>query len=159
MSCAIFDCPSGWEALLPAGLMPLYSAAEVCALHRELLVLTPAGCRRLQGRRASCDILLLPGGEILPPVSARHVISCGMTSRDSLTFSGLQRPVLCVQRTLPRPDGSAIERQEIPLQSLPGSPERWLPLLGAWLLLGRGGNPFVFKETSNLILTNRENQV
>ena len=63
------------------------------------------------------------------------MITCGLSPRDSLTLSSLTEPVLCVQRSLPRPDGAVIEPQEFPLPSLPGPPEELLPLLGLRLLL------------------------
>ena len=63
------------------------------------------------------------------------MITCGLSPRDSLTLSSLTEPVLCVQRSLPRPDGAVIEPQEVPLPPLPGPPEELLPLLGLRLLL------------------------
>ena len=65
---------------------------------------------------------------------ADTVITYGLSSRDSLTLSSLEEPVLCIQRTLPRPDGAAIEPQEIPLPPLLEPAEQLLPLLGLWLL-------------------------
>ena len=53
---------------------------------------------------------------------------------DSLTLSSLTEPVLCVQRALPRPDGTVVEPQELPLPPLPAPAEALLPLLGLWLL-------------------------
>ena len=63
------------------------------------------------------------------------MITCGRSPRDRLTLSSLTEPVLCVQRSLPRPDGAVIEPQEFPLPPLPGPPEELLPLLGLRLLL------------------------
>ena len=62
------------------------------------------------------------------------LITYGLSSRDSLTLSSLEKPVLCIQRTLPRPDGSIMEAQEIPLGILPAPAEEILPLLGLRVL-------------------------
>ena len=99
-----------------------------------LLVLTEAGL----GRAASpCGILLVPGdcpAELLERVPAETVVTYGMSPRDSLTFSSLEGPVLCVQRRLPRLDGTVVEPQEVPLPGLSGPPELLLPVLGARVL-------------------------
>jgi hypothetical protein len=110
------------------------------------VALTPEGCAALSRVRGadktlSCELALLPGDcplERLPLARTGRVISYGLSPRDSLTFSSLEQPALCVQRALPRPDGVTIEPQEIPLPWLPAPVERFLPLLGLWILCGRG---------------------
>ena len=62
------------------------------------------------------------------------MVTYGLSPRDSLTLSSLREPVLCVQRSLPLPDGAVIEPQEIPLRDLPLPAEQILPLLGLRLL-------------------------
>ena len=95
--------------------------------------------RSLRGAELSCGLLLTPGNcpaEWLSRIRADFAVSYGLSARDSLTFSSLEEPVLCVQRALPGPDGTVIEPQEIPLPGLPAPVERYLPLLGLWLLCG-----------------------
>ena len=99
--------------------------------------MTPAGLLRTKRGLVRCRILLLPGGcplELAAQVHAERVITYGLSSRDSLTLSSLEAPVLCVQRTLPRPDGGVVEPQEFPLSNLPAPAEELLPLLGLRLL-------------------------
>lgn len=140
MDAAIFDCPTEWEGLLPPGTLPIRLAEELGAHIWPLLALTPKGCRTLAAGQTAggivCRLLLAPGdAQPLPPqVQAETVISYGLSPRDSLTLSSLTEPVLCVQRALPRPDGTAVDAQEFPLPPLPGPPEALLPLLGLWLL-------------------------
>ena len=95
--------------------------------------------RSFRGAELSCGLLLAPGNcpaEWLSRIRADFAVSYGLSARDSLTFSSLEEPVLCVQRALPGPDGTVIEPQEIPLPGLPAPVERYLPLLGLWLLCG-----------------------
>lgn len=103
------------------------------------LVLTPKGCGALYGAELSCGLLLIPGNcppERLPRPLTGRAASYGLSPRDTLTFSSLQEPVLCVQRTLTAPDGGIVEPQEIPLPGLPPPVERFLPLLALWILRG-----------------------
>ena len=100
---------------------------------QKQLALTPEGCADLAGRRLRCRVLLAPGGCRVPE-GAGTVVTCGLSPRDSLTLSSLAEPVLCIQRALPRLDGSILEPQEVPLPPLPAPAEGLLPLLGLWLL-------------------------
>lgn len=134
MEGAIFHCPAVWQAHLPPGVMGMASPADVVGRNWDLLALTRRGCEDLCRTEAVCHILLLPGDQA-PPLAAETVITCGLSPRDSLTLSSLTEPVLCVQRSLPRPDGTVVEPQEFPLPNLPGPPEELLPLLGLRLLL------------------------
>ena len=141
MDAAIYDCPAEWGRFLPPGVRRVLRAEELSEHIWPLLALTPEGCRALAERRHSgggivCRLLLAPGdAQLLPPqVRAEAVVSYGLSPRDSLTLSSLTEPVLCVQRALPRPDGTAVDAQEFPLPPLPGPPEAMLPLLGLWLL-------------------------
>jgi hypothetical protein len=102
----------------------------------DLLALTPTGCRQLE-TAVRCRRALVAGdcpGSKLALVRAETVIPYGLSPRDSLTLSSLREPVLCVQRTLTRPDGTVVEPQEFPLPPLPAPAEELLPLLGLWLL-------------------------
>ena len=133
MESGIFGCPPQWLPFLPPGVRcPRSECLHGSAW--ELLALTPEGVRRISGRAVRCRRLLLPG-DCPAPIPAHSVISYGLSPRDSLTLSGLREPVLCIQRTLPGPDGAPLEPQEIPLPSLPGPPEALLGLLGLRLLL------------------------
>ncbi len=139
MDAAIYDCPEAWEGFLPPGTRRLRRVEELTRHLWPLLALTAGGCQALLKRRESgliCRLLLAPG-ELRPAlagIQAEPVISCGLSPRDSLTLSSLRSPVLCVQRALPRLDGTVIEPQEFPLPPLPGPVEAMLPLLGLRLL-------------------------
>lgn len=143
MEGGIYGCPAGWAELLPPGVRRVRFRGGLWARRWGVLALTPEGCADLLSRRGvgaflklRCDLALLPGdcpAERLPLPPTLRAVSYGLSPRDTLTFSSLQEPVLCVQRALPGPDG-AIEPQEIPLPGLPPPVERFLPLLGLWLL-------------------------
>lgn len=135
MDAAIYDCPAAWGPFLPPGARRVRQAEELAAHIWPLLALTEEGCRRLEGAGPLCRVLLTPGD--CPPAlltGAETVVSYGLSPRDSLTLSSLTEPVLCVQRALPRPDGTVVEPQELPLPPLPAPAEALLPLLGLWLL-------------------------
>lgn len=135
MYAGIYDCPDEWAELLPEGVRRVTGPEALGERVWSLLALTAEGCRRLEGAGPLCRILLTPGD--CPPAiltGAETVVSYGLSPRDSLTLSSLTEPVLCVQRALPRPDGTVVEPQEIPLPSLSGPAEVLLPLLGLRLL-------------------------
>lgn len=136
MNAAIYTCAMEWERLLPPGTRRVQRAEELAEHLWPLLALSREGCRALKGEPIVCRLLLAPGdcGAVLAHIRAEAVISYGLSHRDSLTLSSLAEPVLCVQRALPRPDGSVVEPQEFPLPTLPGPPEALLPLLGLRLL-------------------------
>lgn len=134
MEGAIFDCPAVWLKHLPPGVLGAESPAGLTGRTWDLLALTRRGCAALGRAEISSRILLTPG-ECPPPLLSETVITYGMSPRDSLTLSSLTEPVLCIQRILPRPDGAAVEPQEVPLPALPGPAEALLPLLGLQLLL------------------------
>lgn len=137
MDAAIFDCPVEWEEFLPPGTRRVRLAAELEEHIWPLLALTPGGCRALAEGAAGtivCRLLLAPGDILPAQVRAETVATYGLSPRDSLTLSSLTEPVLCVQRALPRLDGTAVDAQEFPLPPLPGPPEALLPLLGLRLL-------------------------
>ena len=136
MDAAIYDCPTAWERFLPPGTRSVRRAGELAEHIWPLLALTAEGCRALaEDREIVCRLLLAPGELPLPAqIRAETVISYGLSPRDSLTLSSLTEPVLCVQRALPRPDGSVVDPQEFPLPPLPGPAEALLPLLGLRLL-------------------------
>lgn len=135
MYAGIYDCPDEWAELLPEGVRRVTGPEALGERVWSLLALTAEGCRRLEGAGPLCRILLTPGD--CPPAiltGAETVVSYGLSPRDSLTLSSLTEPVLCVQRALPRPDGTVVEPQEIPLPPLSGPAEALLPLLGLRLL-------------------------
>ena len=134
MESAFFLCPPAWEQWLPPGIRPVRSAEELRSRRWGLLVLTPEGCRLTGEGTLACRELLLPGECRRAPAGAEAVVTYGLSRRDSLTFSSLRQPLLCVQRALPRLQGPPVEPQELPLEDLPCPAEALLPLLGAWLL-------------------------
>ena len=132
LHCGMFLCPNRWtDRLPPETLRP--DREEAVGRFWDLLALTPEGCAHLTGCCPRCRVLLLPGNCRMMGM-ADTVITYGLSSRDSLTLSSLEEPVLCVQRSLPRPDGPAVEPQEVPLRDLPLPAEQLLPLLGLRLL-------------------------
>lgn len=137
MDAAIYNCPTEWERFLPPGTRAIRRAGELAEHIWPLLALTAEGCRALaEDGEIICRLLLAPGElPALPAqIRAETVVSYGLSPRDSLTLSSLAEPVLCVQRTLPRPDGSVVDPQEFPLPPLPSPAEALLPLLGLRLL-------------------------
>ena len=146
MECGLFECPAAWRTWIPSGARGLERKEELSQATWDLLALTPSGLLRLEKGVVRCRILLLPGGsppELISLANTECLITYGLSTRDSLTLSSLEAPVLCIQRTLPRPDGSVVEPQEFPLGSLPAPAEELLPLLGLWLLqMPLTGRPF-----------------
>ena len=137
MECGLFECPKAWRSWLPPGARGLDRKEELAQGVWGLMALTPSGLLRLDKGILRCHVLLLPGGSPLELASLADtdcLITYGLSNRDSLTLSSLEEPVLCVQRTLPRPDGSVVEPQELPLNGLPAPAEELLPLLGLYLL-------------------------
>ena len=147
MTDAIFACPPTWEPWVSPWTRILRGEAELSEQTWGILLLPPGTVRGRQEVPISCACLLVEGtcpAELLSSVKTAHVVTYGMSPRDSLTLSSLQEPVLCVQRSLIRPDGTVIEPQELPLGELPLPPEQMLPLLGLQLLqIPLTGKPFL----------------
>ena len=147
MTDAIFACPPTWEPWVSPWTRILRGEAELSEQTWGILLLPPGTVRGRQEVPISCACLLVEGtcpAELLSSVKTAHVVTYGMSPRDSLTLSSLQEPVLCVQRSLTRPDGTVIEPQELPLGELPLPPEQMLPLLGLQLLqMPLTGKPFL----------------
>ena len=147
MAAAALDCPPAWETWAAPQTRRLHKAEELLEQTWGILLLPPGTVRAIQEVPISCACLLVEGGcpaELLTAVETDHVITYGLSPRDSLTLSSLREPVLCVQRSLQRPDGTIIEPQELPLGTLPMSAEQMLPLLGLWLLqMPLTGKPFL----------------
>ena len=134
---AVFSCPPAWEPWVSPWTRRLREVGELSQQRWGTLLLPPGTVGFIQAVPVSCLCLLVEGGcsaEFLVSVKTAHVITYGMSPRDSLTLSSLREPVLCVQRSLMRPDGAVIEPQELPLGELPLPPEQMLPLLGLRLL-------------------------
>lgn len=142
MENAMFLCPKAWQPLLPPGIRLPEGAGQLRERTWEILALTPEGLSRMGPVR--CRILLAPGDcGTLKDLEAERVVTYGLSHQDSLTLSSLAEPVLCVQRTLPRPDGAVVEPQEFPLPPLPFPAAELVPLLGLRLLqMPLTGNPF-----------------
>ena len=133
MEGGFFHCPNVWEYLLPAGLAHLHTPGAVCRRQWDFLALTPLGCRMLAGQAVTAAVLLLPGDCGANGFRAETVVTYGLSPRDSITFSSLREPVLCVQRALPLLRGGVLEPQEFPLPGLAGA-EGLLPCVSARLL-------------------------
>ena len=82
---------------------------------------------------STAAVLLLPGDCGANGFRAETVVTYGLSPRDSITFSSLREPVLCVQRALPLLRGGVLEPQEFPLPGLAGA-EGLLPCVSARLL-------------------------
>lgn len=137
MTDAVLACPPAWEPLVSPWTRRLQRAEELSEQTWGSLLLPPGTAETIQTVSVSCACLLVEGicpAELLSSVKTAHVVTYGMSPRDSLTLSSLREPVLCVQRSLTRPDGTIMEPQELPLGELPLPPEQMLPLLGLWLL-------------------------
>lgn len=139
MEGGFFHASTGWEHLLPAGMVHLRKAGDVCHRRWELLALTPVGCGLLTGRMVT-RILLLPGACSADSLGAEMVVTYGLSPRDSITFSSLREPVLCVQRALPLAGGGFLEPQEFPLPGV-AEAETLLPCIAARLLWM--GTPYI----------------
>ena len=135
MESGIFGCPLQCGKLLPPGIRLLSAPREIRTARWDVLALAAADeGPPVEGR---CGILLVSGlcpPERLARIQAQTVITCGLSPRDSLTLSSLTEPVLCVQRALPRPDGTVVEPQEFPLPPLPCPAQEALIPLGLRLL-------------------------
>ena len=147
MTDAILACPPTWEPWVSPWTRILRGEAELSEQTWGILLLPPGTVRGRQEVPISCACLLVEGtcpAELLSSVKTAYVVTYGMSPRDSLTLSSLREPVLCVQRSLIRPDGTVIEPQELPLGELPLPPEQMLPLLGLQLLqMPLTGKPFL----------------
>lgn len=137
MTDAVLACPTAWEPWVSPGTQRLQKAEELSEQTWGILLLPPGTAETIQTVPVSCACLLVEGtcpAELLSSVKTAHVVTYGMSPRDSLTLSSLRESVLCVQRSLTRPDGAVMEPQELPLGELPLQPEQMLPLLGLQLL-------------------------
>ena len=101
MEGGLFHASTGWEHLLPPGLRQLRDPGVVCREVWDFLALTPMGCRMLAEMDVRARLLLLPGICGGGRFRAETVVTYGLSPRDSITFSSLREPVLCVQRALP----------------------------------------------------------
>ena len=128
---------------LPAGVEQPETVQALTQKRWEVLALSSAGCRLLADAPeavCACGSVLLPSDWsclTARQVKAERVVSCGLSSRDSLTFSSMGDgdAVVCVQRVLIRPDGGQVEPQELPLGCLGGQTEDLLVVVGLGLLL------------------------
>lgn len=131
------------DLLLPAGVERLTEVRALKGGRWALLALSVEGCRllaRCPETEVSCGIVLLPSGWsglVRWQIRAERVVSCGLSRRDSLTFSSMDegRAVVCVQRMLTRLDGGQVEPQELPVRRCAGPPEDLLVAVGLGLLL------------------------
>ena len=119
--------------MMLAGLRQLRDPWAACRGQWDFLALTPLGCRMLAGQAVTAAVLLLPGDCGANGFRAETVVTYGLSPRDSITFSSLREPVLCVQRALPLLRGGVLEPQEFPLPGLAGA-EGLLPCVSARLL-------------------------
>lgn len=128
---------------LPAGVEKPETVRALTEKRWEVLALSAAGCRLLADAPeavCACGTVLLPSNWsclTARQVRAERVVSCGLSPRDSLTFSSMgdRDAVVCVQRVLNRPDGGQVEPQELPVDCLNGQTEDLLAVIGLGLLL------------------------
>lgn len=128
---------------LPAGVERPATIRALTEKRWEVLALSEAGCRLLEGAPeavCACGTVFLPSewSRLASlQIRAERVVSCGLSPRDSLTFSSMgdRDAVVCVQRALLRPDGAQVEPQELPLGCLGGQSEDLLAVIGLGLLL------------------------
>lgn len=140
---AFFRGGTALPAPLPAGVEQPETVRALTEKRWEVLALSTAGCRLLADAPeavCTCGTVLLPSDWsclTARQVRAERVVSCGLSPRDSLTFSSMGDwdAVVCVQRALIRPDGGQVEPQELPLDCLGGQPEDLLVVIGMGLLL------------------------
>ncbi|MCI2058932.1 MAG: hypothetical protein LKJ80_06990 [Oscillibacter sp.] len=141
MDAAFWDGGEALRTLLPDGVAWISRPEELTHRRWALLTLTERGCAYLEEARVACgcEVLLLPqewSGLALTQVRSERVVSYGLSPRDSLTLSSMgEQAVLCVQRTLLRPDGGSVEVQELPLPALDLTPGELLAVFGTRLLL------------------------
>ncbi|MBR3640733.1 MAG: hypothetical protein IKN53_01735 [Oscillibacter sp.] len=136
-----FFVPSApWEALLPEEIERLRDPARAASRCWDLLVLTPRGARALADAPLRARVLLLSGESVPPKLRAETVVTCGLSARHSVTLSGVEEAVLCVQRTVPLLCGGTLEPQEFPLAGVTDAVER-LAYLAARLLWT--GSPYI----------------
>lgn len=140
---AFFGGGAALPAPLPAGVEQPKTVRALTEKRWEVLALSTAGCQLLAGAPeavCACGTVLLPSDWsclTARQVRAERVVSCGLSPRDSLTFSSMgdQDAVVCVQRVLIRPDGGQVELQELPLDCIGGQTEDLLVVIGLCLLL------------------------
>lgn len=139
---AFFLAVPDYRQYLPPSVDLPDTAESLRSVYWDLLALDRRGCRTLLSQRTvcSCGTLLLPGdtaASITQLVQARQVIGAGLSARNSITFSSLQaeHALVCIQRTLQRTDGSAVEPQEFLRPALPFPAEEQLLLFALHLLL------------------------
>lgn len=128
---------------LPAGVERPETVRKLTEKRWEVLALSAEGCQCLANKPeavCACGTVLLPGDWsrlTARQIRAERAVSCGLSSRDSLTFSSLGDggAVVCVQRALVRPDGGQVEPQELPLGPLECPTEDLLAVIGLGLLL------------------------
>lgn len=140
---AFFRAGAALPAPLPAGVEQPETVRALTEKRWEVLALSSAGCRLLTDAPeavCACGTVLLPSDWsclTTRQVRAERVVSCGLSSRDSLTFSSMgdRNAVVCVQRVLIRPDGGQVEPQELPLGCLGSQTEDLLAVIGLGLLL------------------------
>lgn len=106
----------------------------------DLFVMTEKAAAGYRREAINCRIALIPGDVVRIDWSALNascVVTYGMSSKNSVTFSSLSRPVISVQRELMTLSDFLIEQQEIPVNSMPQiSDSQNLAALTALLIIG-----------------------
>lgn len=115
--------------------------ALLAGVKLDLLVVSPGATGWAGAPTLCCHTALLPGGlaALTRGLPAETVVSYGAASRNTLTLSSLEehRAAVAVQREFIALDGRAVERQELVLPYDGTTPDLFLVLAGAALLLGR----------------------
>jgi hypothetical protein len=116
--------------------------AELAQQHLNLLIISPTASGWAGANILDCGTVLLPGraGSLIRAMQVESAVSYGPGAKDSITLSSLEENQICiaVQRELVTVSGGLVERQELVLPfPREESPERFLAVTGALLLLGR----------------------
>ena len=93
MADAVFSCPTAWEPWISPWTRRLRNRGELSAQRWGTLLLPPGAVRAIQAVPISCACLLVEGScpaELLAAVETAHVVTYGLSPRDSLTLSSLR---------------------------------------------------------------------
>lgn len=116
--------------------------AELAQERLNLLIISPTAAGWAGAGIVDCCAVLLPGraGSLVRSMQVESAVSYGPGAKDTITLSSLEGNQICiaVQRELVTVAGGLVERQELVLPFPTGeSPERFLAITGALLLLGK----------------------
>jgi hypothetical protein len=116
--------------------------ADLAQQRLKLLIISPSASGWAGAGILDCCTVLLPGraGSLVRAMQVESAVSYGAGAKDTITLSSLEGNQICiaVQRELVTVAGGLVERQEMVIPFPEGeSPEQFLAITGALLLLGR----------------------